>query len=216
MKKTAWVSGATGLIGSHLMTLLSEHSNYAKVIALVRSPSDAAWSNHPKVEQWKVDYRYLSTQLGRSVDDVFCALGSTIKKTPDKAAYYEIDVTFPLNVAKLGLEKGAQFYGLVSAHGANAKAFSYYMKMKGELEQELEHLNYKHQAFARPSLLLGDRKEFRPAEKLGELFMGILPGNYKAIQAKDVAAALILEANSNNSGIQILQSSSMQGASTRL
>ena len=216
MKKTAWVAGATGLIGGHLMTLLCEHERYEKVIALVRKPSDAPWSNHPKVEQWKVDYRDLSSQLGRSVDDVFCALGSTTKKTPDKKTYYEIDVTFPLNTAQLGLQKGARFFGLVSAHGANPKAFSYYMKMKGELEQALRKLDYSHQAFARPSLLSGDRKEFRPAEKAGEFLMGLLPGNYKTIKALDVAAALVHEANTQHTGIQILESSQMQGASKAL
>lgn len=216
MKKTAWVAGATGLIGGHLMELLCQHNNYDKVIALVRSPSEAAWSQDSKVEQWKVDYRMLSTQLGRPVDDVFCALGSTTRKSPNKADYYEIDVTFPFNVAQAGLEKGGQFFGLVSAHGANAKAFSYYMKMKGELEQKLRELNYSHQAFARPSLLTGNRQEFRPAEKVGELFMGVLPGNYKAIKAVDVAAALVIEANSENKDINILSSSQMQGASKRI
>ncbi len=216
MKKTAWVAGATGLIGGHLMSLLSDHDAYEKVIALVRKPSNASWTNHPKVEQWQVDYRQLSGQIGRSVDDVFCALGSTTKKTPNKEDYYEIDVTFPLNVAHLGLERGAGFYGLVSAHGANQKAFSYYMKMKGELEHDLQALGYAHLAIARPSLLLGERDEFRPLEKAGEWFMGLLPGNYKAIHAHDVAAALVLEANSQSKGLKILESSAMQAAGEKV
>ncbi len=212
MGKTAWVAGASGLIGSHLVSLLSQHPNYERVVALVRSPSKAPWVKLPNVEQWPVNYRALSAPEPKKVDDVFCALGSTTRKTPNKEAYYEVDVTFPLNVARAGLENGARYYGLVSAHGAKAKALSFYMQMKGEAESQLLELNYPHLVFARPSLLLGNRDEFRPAEKLGEVFMGLLPGNLKAIQAHDVASALILEANHSNTGTQILNSAKMQGA----
>lgn len=216
MGKTAWVAGANGLIGSHLVSLLNQHPAYERVVAFVRSPSSASWAKLPKVEQWPVNYRELSAPEPKKVDDIFCALGSTTRKTPNKEAYYEIDVTFPLNVARLGLQNGARYYGLVSAHGAKVKAFSYYMQMKGALEHQLLELNYPHIALARPSLLLGDRGEFRPAEKLGELFMGILPGNLKAIQAHDVAAALILEANRSKRGTQVLNSAMMQGAIKQL
>ena len=88
--------------------------------------------------------------------------------------------------------------------------------MKGELEENLSQMTYPHLAFARPSLLLGEREEFRPAEKVGELFMGLLPGDLRAIQAKDVAAALIIEANNRQRGVHILNSAKMQKASRRL
>lgn len=216
MGKTAWVAGASGLIGGHLVSMLSEHKDYDRVIAFVRAPSLASWTKMPKVEQWPVDYRHLVAPEPSAVDDVFCALGSTSKKTPNKDAYYEVDVTYPLRVAELGLKSGAKYFGLVSAHGAKEKAMSFYMQMKGQLEGELQNLAYSHLSFARPSLLLGEREEFRPAEKLGELFMGLMPGDWKAIQAQDVAAALILEAKRKNSGTIILNSASMQGASQQL
>lgn len=216
MGKTAWVAGASGLIGGHLVSLLSAHKDYDRVIAFVRAPSQASWSKLPKVEQWPVDYRNLVAPEPSAVDDVFCALGSTTKKTPNRDAYYEIDVTFPLSVAQLGLKHGAKYYGLVSAHGAKEKALSFYMQMKGQLEQQLQTLSYPHLALARPSLLLGERNEFRPAEKLGEAFMGLLPGNWKAIQAHDVAAALVLEAKRKNKGSVVLSSAQMQGTHQQL
>jgi len=213
MKKTAWVAGASGLIGSHLMELLCQHPSYEKVVAFVRKPVEADWAQHPKVEQWCVDYSALRTQHDGTVDDVFCALGSTTKKTPNKQAYYEIDVTYPLKVAELGLNNGAKFYGLVSAQGAKPKAFSYYFKMKGQLEESLKTLDYPHTTFARPSLLIGDRKEFRPAEKISESLMSLLPGDYKAIHAIDVAAALVLAAEKPQQHLEILSSGLMQNVS---
>lgn len=215
-KKTAWVAGASGLIGGLLVDMLSRSSHYQKVVALVRKPCNASWSQHPAVEQWTVNYPQLA-DLSRDekVDDLFCALGSTTAKTPDKKAYYQIDVQYPLDFAKLGLRHGANFYGLVSAHGANPESFSYYFKMKGELEQGIQQQAFKHIAIARPGMLTGQRAEFRLAEKIGGQLASLLPGNYKAIQAKDVAAALIHAASSDFQGTEVLSSKSMQGAALR-
>ena len=90
MKKTAWVAGASGLIGSHLIELLNAHPAYDKVIALVRQKIQGAPYNLPKVEQRCVDYTQLQAPEYEQVDDVFCALGSTTKKTPDKSLYFTL------------------------------------------------------------------------------------------------------------------------------
>lgn len=214
MGKTAWVAGATGVVGNHLITLLNQHQSYSEVIALVREPNVNRWKNLTKVTQWQVNYQTLTNATKEMhVDDLFCALGSTTKKTPDKKEYRQIDVQYPLNFASLGAQHGAKFYGLVSSHGANPKALSYYLKMKGELEQTLSQLPYPHIGIARPSLLKGEREEFRLLEHLSGYFMDKMPGNYKAINPKDVAAALIKTANNGQSGLEFLPSQSMQKAS---
>jgi len=211
MGKTAWVAGATGVIGNYLIELLNQDPAYDKVIAFVRSPLSYRWSNLSKVSQWVTDYTQLKApDKNTHVDDLFCALGSTTKKTPDKQAYYQVDVQYPLNFATLGTQHGAGFYGLVSSHGANPKALSYYFKMKGELETTLQQQTYSHIAIARPSLLKDHRQEYRLLEHLSGFVMSKFPGNYKAINAINVANALVESANNGTKGVEILQSKNMQ------
>jgi len=197
------------------MTLLSQHPDYDKVIAFVRKPVDSPWSKHPKVEQWRVNYDDLKTeQTTDKVDELYCALGSTTRKTPDKEAYYQIDVNYPLKFASLGQLHGAQYFGLVSSHGAKANSkVSFYLKMKGELEQSLEKLGYSDLTIARPSLLKGNRQEYRVVEKMSESLLSLMPGNYKAIESLDVAAALIQSAQLQSGKASYLNSKSMQKAS---
>lgn len=213
MGKVAWVAGASGVIGSHLVELLNQNPAYTEVVAFVRQTLPKKWDNLSKVTQWTVDYQDLVAPANLPhVDDLFCALGSTTQKTPNKADYYQIDVQYPLNFAVLGTQHGANFYGLVSSHGANPKALSYYLKMKGELETKLTKLAYPHTSIARPSLLLGQREEFRLLEHFSSFFMRQMPGNLKAIKPVDVAAALIKSANSTQKGFDILPSKTMQNA----
>lgn len=214
--KTAWVAGASGLVGGHLVRQLAANDHYERVIALLRSPSTANWTRHSKVEQQLVDWNALaSTVVNAPVDDVFCALGTTKKKTPDAQQYYQIDVAYPLSLAEVGLKHGCTFYGLVSAHGANRSSLSGYLRMKGQLEHQLEAKEINQLAIARPGLLKGERPEFRLGERLGEYLTNLLPGNYRAIQAHDVAAALIETANQANTGTAVLSSAAMQGACSR-
>ncbi len=209
MSKIAWVAGASGLVGQQLIAQLSEDAEFSKVIALVRKPLDIPIFEHKKVEQFIVNFAKLVAPT-QKVDSLFCALGSTTKKTPSYDDYYQIDVTYPYEFAKLGKTKGARFYGLVSAHGANIESYSHYLKMKGLLEKDLSKLGYTNMVFARPSLLKGDRKEFRFLEKLSESFVSILPGNFKAIHAKNVAASLIHDSNHAVEKKRFLSSKEMQ------
>lgn len=219
MKKTAWVAGASGLVGGHLIRQLAQDPAYGKVVALVRTPCRDDWADLDKVEQWLVDYENLSALSdAERVDDVFCALGSTTRKTPDKATYHRIDVHYPLEFARLGLKHGARRYALVSAHGASTHALSGYFRMKGELETTLKTLGYPHLIIARPGLLKGQRHEFRPGERMVEVVASFLPGNFKAIAAADVAAALIRACNAStptSTSIQLLSSAEMQGCAQR-
>lgn len=220
-QKIAWVAGASGLVGSSLIEQLASRADYSTIVAFVRRlPKEK--SANSKIQYFVCDWLslYASEKKFKAPtakpDHIFCALGSTTKKTPNKNDYYRIDVEYPLAFAKLGLKHKARFYGFVSAHGVSGWTPSFYLTMKTHAEKGLKALNYSHLALARPGLLKGDRKEFRMIERAAETICDFLPGNYKAIDARDVAAALILAANRSPTETpytEILESKAMQGAS---
>ncbi len=211
--RTAWVAGASGLVGRHLVLQLCANPGYRNVVAFVRKHSNAAYLNTAKVMQHVVNFDDLRAPADLpEVDDLYCALGTTKAKTPDADDYYRIDVSYPLHFAELGLKHRATSYALVSAHGANPSSFSAYLKMKGELEQKLNELDYKKLVIARPGLLKGERDEFRLLERMSEYITNCLPGNYRSIHARDVAASLIEHTLDSTSGTTYLASRKMQGA----
>jgi len=213
----AWVAGANGLIGGHLLQQLCADPSFSNVIAFVRAHPSKAFT-HKKLSYFICDWQTLLSSPEtfeaptQKVNALFCALGSTKKKTPNPAEYHTIDVDYPAAFAQLGRSYGASYYGLVSSNGANARALSSYLKMKGKVEHTIQQQNYAHFAIARPSLLLGDRQETRLLESASEVVCKRLPGNLKAIHAHDVAAGLIHAYSNQKTGTEVLNSKSMQGA----
>ncbi len=210
MMKKAIVYGASGLVGSYILETLLNNVNYEQVIIVVRKDQNI---QHPKLKTIIGDFNSLPEVVKDiEADEVFVALGTTQKKTPDKKLYYQIDHDYPVLAAKLAKENGAKAVFLVSAIGANAKSSIFYTKMKGETEQDIINLNLDHTYIFRPSMILGDRKESRPLEKvfigifklINPLFMGGM-NKYKGIEAADIAKAMVNSAGQLNEKVKILQ-----------
>lgn len=210
MIKKAIVYGASGLVGSYILETLLNNANYEQVIIVVRTALNI---EHPKLKTIIGDYNSLSEVVKDiQADEIFIALGTTQKKTPDKKLYYQIDHDYPVLAAKLAKENGAKAVFLVSAIGANAKSSIFYTRMKGETEQDIINLNLDHTYIFRPSMILGDRKESRPLEKvfigifkfINPLFVGGM-NKYKGIEASDIAKAMVKSADQLNEKVKILQ-----------
>ena len=210
MIKKAIVYGASGLVGSYILETLLNNANYEQVIIVVRTTLNI---EHPKLKTIIGDYNSLSEVVKDiQADEIFIALGTTQKKTPDKKLYYQIDHDYPVLAAKLAKENGAKAVFLVSAIGANAKSSIFYTRMKGETEQDIINLNLDHTYIFRPSMILGDRKESRPLEKvfigifkfINPLFVGGM-NKYKGIEAGDIAKAMVSSADQLNEKVKILQ-----------
>lgn len=198
--KSALLFGASGLVGSNLLTQLLENPDYDKVIVVVRRPLTV---QHPKLKTLIGDYASLpglKPQL--KADEIFIALGTTKKKTPDQKEYYQIDHDYPVLAASIAKENGARSVLLVSAIDANANSKIFYVRTKGQVEADITNIKFEHTYIFRPSMLVGDRKESRPTEKffiglfsiLNPLFAGSWK-RYHSIRVKDLAAAMIHAAN---------------------
>lgn len=211
--KTAIIAGYTGLIGGQLLSILLESNNYEKVIALGRRNLDI---QHPKLVQQKVDFNNIQLEE-KKIDDVFCCLGTTMKKAGSKEKFRLVDFQYPVSLASFCLNKGARQFLLVSSMGADAKSGIFYNQIKGEVENTVSNLGYPRLDIFRPSLLLGDRGESRIAEDLGKvamkifgfLFLGSLK-NYKAIDSGKVARAMNYFAQEEGSGNHLHLSAALQ------
>jgi uncharacterized protein YbjT (DUF2867 family) len=156
------------MVGGHLLQLLLDDAEYTSVAALVRRPLSLE-SRPAKLTEVVVDFdKPESYRAHAAVDDVFCCLGTTIKKAGSQEAFRKVDVDYPLAVARVALEAGARRYLIVTAVGADAKSSLFYNRCKGEVDDALSAMPFpRGVAIFHPSMLLGDRDESRPAERVG-------------------------------------------------
>src|SRR3954466_11661108 len=162
--KKAIVFGATGFIGSHLLRDLLDNPNYEQVIAVTRKPLALS---HPRLNTLIGGLASLPALKPQLVaDEVFIALGTTRKHTPDEAEDYKIDHDYPVLAAEIAQANGAKSVFLVTAVGANAGSSVFYVRTKGEVERDVLALNFDHTHIFRPSMILGERDEDRPRERM--------------------------------------------------
>ena len=205
----AIIAGASGLIGGLLLDILLQSSEYEKVVILVRKELPI---KHKKLKQLVVDFDELedyAAELNGQV--IFCCLGTTRKKTPDLAVYRKIDHDYPVQMAEIGLRNAVGQYHLVSALGANTGSSNFYMKTKGEVENDITKIGLKCLHIYRPSFLSGDRTEKNRVEEkiVAVLFKVIDPllsgrlKKYRSIPAKTVAMAMYKQSLKTQEGVFI-------------
>jgi uncharacterized protein YbjT (DUF2867 family) len=219
--KTALVLGGSGLVGKALVETLIQQNTYKKIVLLVRRPIEII---NPVCEPHVVDFDHLENEAELfQVTDVFCCLGTTIKKAKTKEAFRRVDYDYPVKAAKLSYNAGVENFLIVTAMGANPKSLFFYNKVKGDVEETLKKLELPSLYIFRPSLLLGNREEFRLGEKIAakasnilNLFMVGPLKTYKAIEAKKVAAAMAEVASSENKGVHIYRSDEIQQLAKRI
>jgi uncharacterized protein YbjT (DUF2867 family) len=203
---TALLAGATGLVGGECLRQLVASDRYAKIIVVTRRDLGAA-ARSPKVHQVVTELLALGdVRRQLQADHVFSALGTTMKKAGSRARFREVDFEYPLRLAQLALKNGATHYSLVSAIGADARSPFFYSRVKGQVEAALRGMGWPSLAIVRPSIIAGQRGEFRPLEKLGERLMQFAPSQWKPVQAADIAAAMVVTAARSPAGVTIIES----------
>ncbi|MBF0236300.1 MAG: oxidoreductase [SAR324 cluster bacterium] len=188
--------GGSGLVGQECLKYLLQHSAYENIILLLRKPLNV---NNPKVKEHLIDFDHLDScqDLIRG-DDLFCCLGTTIKQAGSQEAFKRVDHDYPLQIARIAQKNGVNHCAIVTALGANKSSAVFYNRVKGEVEAGLSEIPFTSLHFFRPSLLLGNRNEFRIGEEIGKyampLFTSFLPRKlrkYRPIQADTVAFAMV-------------------------
>jgi uncharacterized protein YbjT (DUF2867 family) len=209
-KKTVLLLGATGLVGGHVLTRLYKNDVWSRVITLTRSPirNTEAFS---KLDALIVDFESPATwQDHVAADQTICALGTTIKKAGSREAFRRVDFEYPLTIARAALGGGCRHFLLVSAIGADPHSRVFYNRVKGQLEAAILGLGFDRVSIFRPSLLLGDRREFRPGEAAGQVLgrwlRFAIPRRYRPIHARTVATAMVRIAAANPAGYRTLTS----------
>lgn len=212
-QKTAIIAGASGLIGRSLTQLLIKSDDYGQIIALVRKPLGI---KHEKLTEQTVDFNAIEDMEDfPEGDDIFCCLGTTMKKAGSKDAFYKVDFTYPYELAQRALKAGAMRFFLVSALGAKLNSRVFYNKVKGELEDKLSFLNYRTIYMFKPSLLRGNRGESRPGESFAQAMTRIIPfigpwKKYRPIHADKVADSMMKVAKQEDKGCYFYQSEIMR------
>jgi len=209
MARIAMVLGATGLVGKEVVKGLLQGESWDEVRVLVRRPLNL---EHPKLKQSVIDWEQLEQHgsLFSGVTAVFCCLGTTIKKAGSQANFARVDLDYPLQAAAMATEKEVKQFLTVSSIGANPGSRAFYSRTKGRMEEGLKTLDFQGLHIFRPSLLLGDRAEFRLGERVAAKLMKGLDflmvgkgAKYRAIQARTVAKAMINIALAGTRGMHI-------------
>src|SRR5438552_6807463 len=214
--RTALLAGATGLIGRALLPMLLASKHYRSVhVLLRRAVPDIKADAKLKVHQ--VDFARLPVAFP-AVDDVFIALGTTIKIAGSEAAFRQVDFDFVVNTARAARAAGATRLAVVSALGADAKSRVFYNRVKGEMQAAIAQLGYESVVIAQPSLLLGNRTALGQPPRSGEMWAARLAGPFgwivaravRPIPARAVADALLAAILDAKPGVRVLKSGDMQ------
>ena len=208
MSRTALVLGGTGLVGGELVSILEGMEEYSAIIVMGRRPLGQGGN---KVREVLADMDFLKEYSDEFiVDDIFCCLGTTIKKAGSKDSFKKVDFDMPVEAARLGSLKGVKNFLAISSMGADKNSVFFYSRVKGEMEEAVKQYPFQAIHIFRPSLLLGDRKEFRLGEKLAEWvakpFSVILPESMKKsfpIHSATVARAMAEAALIDSRGVSI-------------
>ena len=194
--KTALLFGASGLVGSHVLSQLISNNNYSKIKLFVRTSIDIS---DPKIEIIQTDFNNLENHREDiKGDDCFFCIGTTKQNSPDKSEYRRVELEVPKQIAQIAKSNSVNSFVFISSGYADPKSSGDYLKFKGEVEEELKRLNFPKLGIMRPSFLLGDRKEKRIGEKIGifvfkllsPLFLGPLK-KMKPIHSAIVAKGMI-------------------------
>jgi len=212
--KTALLFGATGLVGAELLKQLLAHPAYGKVIAPGRREPNV---KHEKLEAPILDFDRLPLAIDQlEADEVFIALGTTIKRAGSQEAFRKVDFDYIVNAAKTAKAGGAERCLLVSSIGADPDSRIFYSRIKGETEEAVKNIGFAATDIFQPGALVGNRGEFRLGEKIGigvsTFLRGISPsilGKYNPTDVDVLAEKMVAAAQEGSAGVRLFDANKL-------
>jgi len=203
----ALLAGASGLTGSLTLDALLAAPDVGRVIAVTRRPLGR---EHPRLANRIVQFERLESQLkGSAAGVALCCLGTTLRKAGSQQRFRAVDVDAVLTFARAAKAANARRFVVMSSVGADPGARNFYLRTKGDMEEELEGVGFESLDILQPSMLLAWRAEMRPLELVASALMPLiaplLRGKYlpyRAIGARTVAAAMLGATRSGRRGVQ--------------
>ena len=212
------LAGASGYVGNLALDELLDSADTGRVYAITRRPLGR---EHSRLANRIVRFEQIESQLkGLTCQAALCSLGTTLRQAGSERAFREVDFDAVLAFARTAKAAQAQRFVVVSSVGADPKSKNFYLRTKGEMEEALTGIGFQSLDILQPSLLLGWRREVRPVELLGSVFMPMinpfLTGkreSFRAIPARTVAAAMAGVTRSGRRGVQRYTYSAIQSLS---
>ena len=204
--RTVLLVGATGLVGRECLRLLLADPDVIRLVVLTRRPLPID-VGAAKLDAHVVDFGRLEEHTALfAVDQIICALGTTMRQAGSRERFRDVDYGLPLRIAQLGIEHGVRHLLLVSALGADASSLVFYNRVKGELEEAVRALGFRSLTIVRPSLLLGKRGERRMREQISKRVLRLAPRRFRPVEASVVAERLVHEARLDAPGARVIES----------
>jgi hypothetical protein len=237
--KIAIISGTSGLVGMQLLHQLMKSAQYDFILSvgrrklalkhgkLIQMDGDLFklgswdWENKLREQALGGEYNLLleSIKEKRAEVHAYSSIGTTIKIAGSKDRFFAVDHDLVIGFADWVKNLGASKFLYVSALGANAASSVFYNKVKGQTEDDLKALKFSYLGLFRPSLLLGNRHEFRFGELLATVFMKPLvwfklAKNIRPIYDHQVAKSMVkIALDTNTEPVEIINSGQMQDLS---
>lgn len=216
MIKNALIAGATGLVGSELVSFLVKTEYYNSVHVIARRPFDL---EHLKLTSHNIDFEKIEAfKPDALINDVYICLGTTMKKAGSKENFRKVDYDYVVELAKWALKNNVEKLSVISSIGADPKSKNFYLRTKGEMEETLKDLHLPFLTILRPSLLLGNRKEYRVSERIASVMMRPLSKlmigklrKYRAVNAKEVAHTMFYYSIHSRDAFQLITNEHITG-----
>jgi len=207
------LAGATGLVGSHALSLLLDDPRCTALIAPTRRPLER---RHPKLDNPVLDFDGLGQAArGWQADAAICALGTTIAIAGSREVFRRIDHDYPLALAEALRAQGTATFVLNSAMAADAGSRVFYIRVKGELERDLRALRFDSLVLVRPGLIGGERASPRLGERVASVVLGtlgpVLPRAWRINPAPVIAGTMVEAALAPVPGERVIGSAQLVG-----